>query len=384
LPDRSAPDAVAPDGTRRDSGLPDAGVPVAGHTDPDAAQPDPAQADPAQPDAVQRDAVQPDAVPADAVLPDAMGASLADPAGVLAAVQVPQEQPLAEPDGRAPRYRRRRWTLLRRPRVLLPLLLVALICLVAVAPALFSGWFGHGDPRACDLIKSGASPEPGHPFGFDIQGCDLYANVVYGTRASLLIALLVTAAALVISVVLGSLAGYYRGWVDSVISRLMDIFFGFPALVGMIILLNTITTRNVVTVSAVLALFAWPPLTRIFRASVLSTTSLEYVTAAKELGASTMRILTRHVVPNSMGPLAAVLSLTVGSIITAEAGLTFLGVGLKAPTISWGVQLNIAQRYFTTEPHLLIFPSLFLSVTVLAWVLLGDALRDYLDPKAKG
>ena len=276
-----------------------------------------------------------------------------------------------------------RWEILRRPGVALPLLLVLLICAIAVAPQAFAGWFGHGDPRQCALANSRGTPRAGHPFGFDLQGCDLYANVVYGTRASLLIALLVTAAALAVAVVLGGLAGYLRGATDAVISRVMDVFFGFPALVGMIILLNTITTRSVWTVAAVLALFQWPPLTRVFRASVLSTSNIDYVVASREIGAGHLRVLVRHVIPNSIGPLAAIVSLTVGGIITAEAGLTFLGVGLKSPTISWGVQLNLAQRYLSTDLHLLLFPALFLTVTVLAFVLLGDGLRDALDPKAR-
>jgi len=277
---------------------------------------------------------------------------------------------------------RRMHHVLRKPRVLVPSMLVLLICLIAIAPGLFAGWFGHGDPHECALGNSGKPPQSGHPFGFDIQGCDLYANVVYGTRTSMLIALVGTSAALVVTLVLGSLAGYFRGAVDSVISRTMDIFFGFPSLIAMIILLNTFAVRNALTVSLVLALFVWAPLTRIFRASVLAVSNLEYVTAAKEIGASTPRILFKHVVPNAVGPLAAILTLTMAGIITAEAALTFLGVGLKAPTISWGVQLNNAQRYFTTNLNLLIFPSLFLSVTVLAFVMLGDALRDFLDPKA--
>lgn len=276
-----------------------------------------------------------------------------------------------------------RWELVRRPRVALPLVLVLIVALVAAVPRLFAGLFGHGNPRECALANSSKGPQSGHPFGFDLQGCDLYANVVYGTRSSVLIALLVTAALLVIAVVFGGLAGYFQGATDAVISRLMDVFFGFPALVGMIILLNTFSARSVWTVSAVLALFGWPPLTRVFRATVLSTCSLDFVMASREMGAGHFRVITRHVVPNSIGPLAAILSLTIAGVIGAEAGLTFLGVGLKAPAISWGVQLNVAQRYFTTELHLLLFPSLFLSVTVLAFVLLGDGLRDALDPKAK-
>ncbi|WP_161632104.1 ABC transporter permease [Nakamurella lactea] len=285
---------------------------------------------------------------------------------------------VSDRDDRGPR-----WAALRRPHVYLPLALVLLVFLVAAFPQWFAGWFGHGDPRECSLIDSNATGRPGHPFGFDVQGCDLYANVVYGTRASVLIAVLVVASSTVVAVVLGALAGYFRGPTDSVISRVMDVFFGFPALVGMIILLNTIPTRSVWTVAGVLALFAWPAMTRVFRASVLETANLDYVVAAREMGAGHLRIIASHVVPNSIGPLASILSLSIGGIITAEAGLTFLGVGLRSPAISWGVQLNTAQRYFTTDFHLLLFPSLFLSVTVLAFVLLGDGLRDVLDPKAK-
>ncbi len=275
-----------------------------------------------------------------------------------------------------------RWETIRRPRVAVPLAMVTLVLLVAAFPQWFAGWFGHGDPRACQLADSRKGPTSGHPFGFDLQGCDLYANVIYGTRASVLIALLVTGTALVIAVTLGALAGYFRGYADSSISRVMDVFFGFPALVGMIVLLNTLDSRTVWAVAAVLVLFAWPPLTRVFRASVLSTCSQDYVVAAKEIGAGHTRTLLRHVIPNSIGPLAAIIALTIGGIITAEAALTFLGVGLEAPAISWGVQLNSAQRYFTTDLHLLLFPALFLSFTVLAFVMLGDGLRDALDPKA--
>jgi len=258
-----------------------------------------------------------------------------------------------------------------------------LICVIAAFPGLFAGWFGNGDPRVCNLLDSGGTPESGHPFGFDIQGCDLYSNVIYGTRSSLSVALIVTVGAMVIAVVLGSLAGYFRGWVDAVISRLMDIFFGFPALVGQIILLNTLTQRTIWTVSFVLTIFLWPPFTRVFRSSVLATSSMDYITAAKELGAGHARIMYRHVLPNAVSPLVAILSLSIGGVITAEAGLTFLGVGLRPPSISWGVQLNVAQRYFTTDLHLLIFPAAFLTVTVLAFVLLGDGLRDALDPKGR-
>ncbi|WP_433226952.1 ABC transporter permease subunit [Actinomadura formosensis] len=137
-----------------------------------------------------------------------------------------------------------------------------------------------------------------------------------------------------VAVVLGSVAGYSGGVVDVVVSRVMDVFFGFPMLVGMIVVLQTFDVRSVLSVSLVLTLFSWPVLTRIMRSSVLVTRNLDYVTAARELGAGPIRVLTRHVVPNSIMPVAVLTSLHIGSVITAEAALTFLGVGLRAPAIS--------------------------------------------------
>ncbi|MEV4105222.1 ABC transporter permease [Nonomuraea sp. NPDC049649] len=271
----------------------------------------------------------------------------------------------------------------RRPAFLLAAAVCAVVCLMAAFPQLFAGWFGAGDPRACDLARSGQPPVAGHPFGFDIQGCDLYANVVYGARSSVLVAVIATAGMLAIAVLLGCLAGYFRGWVDAVIGRIMDIFFGFPALVGMIVILQTLSVHNELTVAAVLVLFGWPPLARVMRGSVLETATSEYVAAARGVGATTPRILLRHVLPNSFGPVAVLTGLNVGAVIASESALTFLGVGLRTPAISWGVQLNTAQQYFTTAPHLLIFPSVFLTVTVLGFVMLGDAMRDAFDPRLR-
>ncbi|GAA2393558.1 ABC transporter permease [Nonomuraea africana] len=271
----------------------------------------------------------------------------------------------------------------RRPAFAVSSVLALLVCAMAAVPQAFAGWFGGGDPRRCDLANSGLPPAQGHPFGFDIQGCDLYSNVVYGARSSVLIAVLATAGMLLVAVVLGSLAGYFRGWVDTLISRIMDVFFGFPALVGMIVILQTLNVHNELTVSTVLILFGWPALARVMRGSVLATAGSEYIAAARGVGASTPRILLRHVLPNSLGPVAVLTGLSVGGVIASESALTFLGVGLRTPAISWGVQLNTAQQYFTSAPHLLIFPSIFLTVTVLSFVLLGDALRDAFDPRLR-
>jgi oligopeptide transport system permease protein len=273
--------------------------------------------------------------------------------------------------------------MIRSPRVVLPGIVVLIMVAVAAFPAAFAGWFGHGDPRNCDLANSALGSRPGHPFGFDLQGCDLYANVVYGARPSITIGILVTTGIMVIAIAIGSVAGYFGGALDAIIGRGTDIFLGFPALVGAIIVLQVLHKHTILTVSVVLIALWWPAPTRIMRSAVLATRNLEYIDAARSMGAGHFKILLRHVVPNSVTPLIALIGLYVGTIITAEAALTFLNIGLQVPAISWGVQLNTAQAYFSTHLNLLLWPSLFLSITVLSILLLGDAIRDILDPKLR-
>ncbi|AXK37563.1 ABC transporter permease [Streptomyces armeniacus] len=258
-----------------------------------------------------------------------------------------------------------------------------LLAVMAVAPGLFSGWFGHGDPRACDLGRSSQGPSAGHPFGFDMQGCDLYANVVHGAGASLGVGLLATACSLAIALVLGCLAGMSGRVVDSVIARLTDVFLGFPFLLGAIVVLNSVTTRNVTSVALALALFGWAPMTRVVRASVRSAREADYVLMSRTLGAGEWHIVRRHVLPHILTPVLVIASITVGGVVVAEAGLTFLGVGMQSPSISWGLQLAGAQSSFSAHPHLLIFPGLFLSFTVFALIAFGDTVRDALDPRAR-
>ncbi len=276
------------------------------------------------------------------------------------------------------------WSVLRRrPTFLIAAFFVLLMLLIAAAPMLFAGWFGHGDPRACDLSDSAGGPTGGHPFGFDKQGCDVYANVIYGARASISIGLLVTALSVILALLLGSTSGYYGRAVDAVISRITDVFFGFPFVLGALVILTSFHVRSVLSVSMVIALFTWPVLTRLMRSSVLSVKHADYVIAARGLGAGDWRILRRHVIPNAITPVIVIAAITVGSVIAAESTLTFLGVGLQQPAISWGLQLSNAQTEFQTNPHLLLFPAAFLAVTVLSFIVLGDALQDALDPRSR-
>jgi oligopeptide transport system permease protein len=269
----------------------------------------------------------------------------------------------------------------RRPTFWLSGGFILLMIFVAIAPQAFASWFGHGDPRDCNLSNSSLGPRSGHPFGFDKQGCDIYANVIYGARDSITIGLLVTVLSIIIAIVLGSLSGFYMGAIDAVVSRVADIFFGFPFILGALVLLTSLRSHNVWTVSFSLALFIWPTLTRLMRASVLSAKQMDYVLSARSLGASDWRLIRKHLLPNAIAPVIVISALTVGGVIAAESTLTFLGVGLQEPAISWGLQLSNAQSDFQTHPHLLIYPGLFLVATVLSFIVLGDALQDVLDPR---
>ena len=294
-----------------------------------------------------------------------------------AAVTETEADPVAAPRGV--------WrSLRRRPLFWVCATVLGVLLLVALRPSWFAGWFGQPDPRACDLADSALRPGGSHVFGTDVQGCDVYANVVYGTQASLTVGVLATALALAVALVVGTAAGFYGGIADRVIARLTDVFLGFPFLLGAVVVLTSIGTRSPVTVALVLALFSWPTMARLVRGSVRAVRDAPYVEAARAMGLRDRRILARYVLPNSIGPVLAVATTMVGGVIVSESTLTFLGLGLRAPSISWGLQLSSAQTFFQTSPHMLLFPAIFLTVTVLAVITLGDVLRDVLDPRGRG
>jgi ABC-type dipeptide/oligopeptide/nickel transport system permease subunit len=260
--------------------------------------------------------------------------------------------------------------------------------LMALAPQLFSR---GADPRECDLANSKLPPSGAHWFGYDQQGCDYLANVAYGARNSLAIGLLSVIGVLVIGVIVGALAGYYGGVTDTLLARLTDIFFAIPLILGAIILLKVgpatglpiLSDRGVGAVAIALALFGWMTAMRLVRSQVIAVKSQDYVAAARAMGASNMRILTRHILPNAVAPVLVFSTITVGVLIAAEATLTYLGVGLQRPAISWGLQISTGQALLRTAPHLVLFPSIILSLTVMAFIMLGDALRDALDPRQR-
>ena len=267
-----------------------------------------------------------------------------------------------------------------------PIFVIASLLLVVLATmAAFPSLFTNADPLSCDLANSRLGPgSNGTWFGYDLQGCDYYANIIYGVRVSMVIGLAVVGGSLVIGVVLGALAGFYGGWFDSLMSRITDIFFGLPLILGAIILLNAFTgDRGLFQVSLALIAFGWMTILRLLRSSVIAVKSTDYVQAARALGASDRRIITTHILPNAIAPVLVYSTIAIGGIIAAEATLSFLGIGLQRPSISWGLQIEEARDFVRTSPYLLLIPSAFLSVTVLCFIMLGDALRDALDPKLR-
>lgn len=279
------------------------------------------------------------------------------------------------------------WRQLRRnPFFVIPVLVLVVYTAMAIAPQMF----GTGDPKDCSVrnnIVDGKlkirGPSEAPPFGYDIQGCEYYTQVIYGARVSLTIGLLTVTFATLVAVALGAMSGFYGGWLDGVIARLADIVFAIPLVLGGIIVLNTMDSRGVPQVSLALLLFIWPTTMRLMRSSVLSVKEMDYVQAARALGASDWRIIKRHILPNGLAPVVVYATISVGIIIAVEATLSFLGVGLEQPAISWGLMISGAQYRILEYPHLLFFPSAFLVVLVFSFILLGDALRDALDPRLR-
>ncbi|PZR55073.1 ABC transporter permease [Xylanimonas oleitrophica] len=267
----------------------------------------------------------------------------------------------------------------RRPLFWVSATIIVLVSLVAMFPGLFTSQ----GPRVCQLANSLGDPAPGHIFGFDRQGCDIYARTIYGARASVVVGVLTTLAVVILGTTVGAIAGYFGGWFDTVLSRLTDIFFAVPLVLAAIVIMSVLPERNTWTVAAVLASFGWTSIARITRGSVMSVKNNEFVTAARALGMSRGAILLRHVLPNSAAPIIVYATVALGTYIVAEATLTFLGIGLPPWLVSWGGDISMAQQSLRVRPEILFYPAGALALTVLGFIMLGDVVRDALDPKAR-
>lgn len=260
----------------------------------------------------------------------------------------------------------------------------ALIIVGAVAISIFPQLFAQGDPQFCELSKSQSGPTSGHPFGFDRQGCDIYTRVIYGARASVSVGILTTIAVVLIGGTLGALSGYFGGWLDAIISRVTDIFFAIPLILAAIVLMQLFKdNRDVTMVVVVLAVFGWTQIARITRGAVMSAKNEEYVTAARALGTSKAKILISHIMPNAAAPMIVYATVALGTFIVTEATLSFMGIGLPPSVVSWGGDISTAQASLRTAPEVLFYPAMALALTVLSFIMMGDVVRDALDPKAR-
>jgi peptide/nickel transport system permease protein len=255
----------------------------------------------------------------------------------------------------------------------------AVIVLVAVAAALLGPVIVPYDPAAQNLALRLEGPTGFHWFGLDELGRDIFARVLVGARISMMVGFVVVGVSSTVGIVLGSLAGYFGGWIDEAISRIIDVLLAFPGLLLAIALVAVLgpSLRNLVLA---LTLIGWVGYAPLVRAQVLRAREFEYVQAARALGASTVRILVHHVIPSAMPAVIVQATLGMGGAILSEASLSFLGLGVQPPTPSWGTMLSYGKAHLLDAPHLTLFPGLAIAVLVLGFNFLGDGLRDALDP----
>jgi peptide/nickel transport system permease protein len=262
---------------------------------------------------------------------------------------------------------------------------IIIVILIAVTADLWAPYW-LGDPIEIDSTTVAQryllSPSVDHPFGTDDLGRDIASRVVYGARVSLIVGIVAVLIMVVIGLVLGALAAYYGGIWDSIIMRTADVFFAFPYILFAIALI-AVLGKGFQNVFLAIGILGWPSIARVFRSSILSVKENEYVDAARAMGASTRRILSRHIMPNSVAPIIVYATMSVGGAILTEAALSFLGMGVQPPSPSWGLMLSEARGSMFTAPWLMIYPGIAILTTVLAFVLLGDGLRDALDVKLK-
>ncbi len=272
------------------------------------------------------------------------------------------------------------WRSLRqRPLALTGLGLAALFCTLA----LFAPWIATHPPAALDLDHRLAGPGEAHWFGTDELGRDTFSRIVYGARVSLIVAVSVVACSLSLGLVLGGLAGFYGGLLDTVLN--VFVMNAFLALPGILLAIAFVAFLGPGLFNLVLALSigGWVGYARLVRAQVLAVKEREFVEAARALGASDLRVFTRHILPNILQPLIVQSAIGMAGAVLAEATLSFLGLGVPAPAASWGGMLNDARSHLFDSPHLVVFPALAVMGCVLSFNFLGDALRDFLDPRTR-
>jgi peptide/nickel transport system permease protein len=257
-----------------------------------------------------------------------------------------------------------------------------LVLLALAAAAVLAPWLSPYPPSEQDLLASRQSPSREHWLGTDVLGRDVLSRMIWGTRVSLAVGVVVVGLEILIGAGLGVAAGYRGGWWDLVALRVADVTFAFPPLL-FAILIVALLGPNLLNILLALMIVGWPELARLTRSEVLGLRELEFVEAAHALGARGQRVVSRHLIPNLVNTVLVQSSLRIGQVIVAESVLSFLGIGLQPPTPSWGSMINEGLEYLRTSPHLTLFPGAGLVVIVLAFNFLGEGLRESLDPRLR-
>ena len=276
-----------------------------------------------------------------------------------------------------PRARRPTWR--RSPLTVAGLALIAILALIALLAPLLA----PSDPLKQVLSTRLDPPSAEHWLGTDQLGRDVLSRMIYGARISLLIGTVVVVLSTSVGTFVGMMAGYFGGLLDEALMRLTDVFFAFPALI-LAMAISGALGPSLTNAMIAIAVVTWPVYARLVRAQVLSLREREYVEAARGLGASGERIMWGHILPNTLAPLLVQASFDMGGAILSAAGLSFIGFGTQPPTAEWGVMISEGRNYIATHPWLSLFPGLAILFTVAAFNLIGDGLRDALDPRLRG
>lgn len=275
------------------------------------------------------------------------------------------------------------WARLRANRIGVAAgILILILALIAVAAPLFSQFVTHFDPARQHLTDNFEVPGRPYLLGTDELGRDTLTRLIYGGRVTLGVAFLTVLLSLSLGSAVGLLAGYYGGWLDDLLMRIVDVFLAIPA-IFLFILMSILFRPNAITLAAIIASVGWGGVARLVRGEVLSVKQRDFILAARTIGARDVRVIFRHLLPNVLPVLIVAASLGVGQIILIEAALDFLGLGIQPPTPSWGNMLTNAESYFFHSTWLVVFPGLTIFITVLASNIFGNAVRDAFDPRLK-
>lgn len=264
----------------------------------------------------------------------------------------------------------------------LGLFLSAGILIFFILAALFAGYIAPHDPEKANLELRLKEPCREYPFGTDHLGRCILSRIIFGARVSLLVGLLVVSSSFVLGLAIGTLSGYYGGWLDEMVMRIVDAFLAFPSL---LLALGIAGLFGAGFMNLVIALITvdWAGYARLARGSVMTVKEQDYIKAAKGLGAGDMHVILCHVIPNVISPLIVMATIGMGYVILSAAGLSFLGFGVQPPTPEWGSMLSEGKTYIRSAPYIMIFPGIAIMLTVMAFNYLGDELRDLLDPREK-